>query len=338
MAKRILSKIPLINRLALTKGQIKRNQPIEIISQELDAYVRLNLGHLDKIVLIAHSMGGLVAKAYLLTADRPGPVPVGFVSIAVPHKGSFGALVLGAILDNVNAAELTPLNAYADRLNSEWAHRKDTLPPSVYLVATNDECVPSVSAVPYKIPTEMRFSVPHDHLSICKPESNADLVYKCVSNFLKRIAAQAKLTDSLDTPYPDDVSLYDKEVFVIKMILSDIGSKGVENAKESFFFAEIIAKTADRQDRVALNALQSSVLSLYRTIYNKCNGKMNPNDVFAAVHQEIMDQDSNALKCTISAVKFLHKQGMLHRLANELTSKVVWSDDVTLEQVEAHTK
>lgn len=336
--KRVLSKIPGINRLKFTKGRINKTQPIENIARMLDAFVRLELHHLDEVIFIGHSMGGLVIKAYLLAGNTDVIKPVGFVSVAVPHKGSLNAVLLGKIISNVNASELAPLNAYTDAINNEWVELKNSMPPTIYIMAANDECVPLASATPCKIPQAEQFLVDHDHLSVCKPEDVTDITYKCIHKFLKSCASISKFKQELEASYPADASIYDKEIFVIKMILCDIGAKGIDNAKESFFYAEIIDKAVDKSQRGALKALQANVLSLYRTVYNKYNGKKTPNEVFADVHLEIIKQDAQVLNCGINAISFLHKQGMLHQYANELSDKVVWSDSTDMAVVEAQIK
>lgn len=69
-------------------------------------------------------MGGLIAKSYILDyEDNIGPKPIGFVSIAVPHKGVIGAVLLSPSM-NVNAKELLPLSEYGDHINNEWVEKK----------------------------------------------------------------------------------------------------------------------------------------------------------------------------------------------------------------------
>jgi hypothetical protein len=129
---------------------------------------------------------------------------------------------------------------------------------------------------------------------------------------------------------------YDKEIFVLKMIVCDIGKKGVDDAKDCFFNAEIISKAANRKDAEELRGLQGKVLSLYKQKYNSCNGNnMTPNAIFAAVHAEITAQDSGVLKSTASYLNFLHKKGLLHQLANNMKNDVIWSDDTDFTAIKA---
>lgn len=335
--KRLIGRLPVIKHLGFLQGKIQNNQPIEQLSEMLDTYIRLYLSHLDEIVLIAHSLGGLVAKDYILNGcTSESSRPIGFISIAVPHKGALSALLLAPL--NKNATELAPLHAYPDKLNGEWVDRKDSLPKTIYVVAAHDECVSKVSAIPYKVGKADVFSVPHDHVSVCKPEDEEDPVFKCTFKFIDEVLKEKKLKSELQVVFPANSPIYDKEIFVIKMIVCDIGPKGVANAKESFFHAEIIEKASSKKDREFLLELQSRVINLYRAVYNEHDGKCSPNDVFAKVHNKIIDENADSLKCSVEFLTYLHKQGMLHQVANVLNDNVVWSEKTDLTEVEAKTK
>jgi len=185
LIQRLLGLLPFHKYLGI-KGKVKTNKPIRQLRDLLSTYLRVNLSEYDEVVIIAHSMGGLIAKDFILNhlkGDRPAPL--GFVSVAVPHKGSLGALLLAPI-KNLNAQEMAPLAEYPDVLNSEWIDKKDSLPKSIYLIASYDECVPEESSIPFKIKSSEKFTVPHDHISICKPIDSNDLTYKSVRDFFTK--------------------------------------------------------------------------------------------------------------------------------------------------------
>lgn len=337
IAKRIVGKIPLLRNISFLQGRIQRNQPIEQLGEQLCTWIRLQLSHLDQLMLIAHSMGGLVAKDYILnhSDDSPSTV-VGFLSIAVPHKGALSAQLLQLI--NRNAEELVPLNSYASRLNDEWVHKKSGALESWYVVALNDECVDKESAVPGVVSNTQKFTVDHDHLSVCKPEGASDPVLKCAVLLLQQLITKNEHTELLADPLNSSQPSYEKEIFVIKLILGDIGKAGIENAKESFFQAEIIEKHSSAKDRQKLANLQRLVVNLYRNIYNSCGKNPDRNALFGEVHHRIMTEDSAALKCAVEYVTYLHKQGLLHQSANRLTDEVIWTDEPRLSEIESLTK
>jgi hypothetical protein len=332
--QKITNLIPFLSHFSGITGRVRSNKPIAHLSEQMATYLDLKLDSYDNVVLIAHSMGGLIAKDHILNYQPGhGPQPIGYISVAVPHKGALSVLLLGPI-KNINAKELTPLSEYLDTLNNTWGDQKSNLPPCLYMVAQHDECVQMTSAIPFKVQKSERAIVNHDHSSICKPDSTSDLSYVAVSNFLKEISYQQDMAAMANVTAAGCTPDYDKEIFVLKMIVCSIGTKGVEDAKDCYFSAEIISKAANRADAEELKALQKKVLSVYKQKYNECSGKnISPNDVFAKVHAEITAQDSAALKSSVTYLHFLHKKGLLHQLANNLDQAVVWADDTDFDKI-----
>jgi hypothetical protein len=332
--QKILNFIPIIKLIPGITGRVKVNKPIAQLSEQLATFLDLELGEFEDVILIAHSMGGLIAKDHILNYEPGhGPKPVGYVSVAVPHKGSFSTLILGPA--NINAKEMIPLSEYCDALNNKWTEQKQNLPSTLYMIAQHDECVVKESSIPYTVLKSSKAIVDHDHTSICKPVDSGDLSYLAVKKFLKNFFYN-KFMNSL----ANDTSLmsapdYDKEIFVLKMIVCDIGKKGISDAKDCFFNAEIISKAANKKDATELRSLQSKVLSLYQQKYNSCNGKkLSSNEIFAEVHAEITAQDSGVLKSTAEYLNFLHKKGLLHQLANNMRDDVIWSDATNFNDIE----
>lgn len=326
--KKILNKIPFIN----LDTRIKKNKPIRYLSNLLNSYLRTELDDFTEVILIAHSMGGLIAKDHILNyVEGEGPRPIGYISIAVPHKGSIGALLLSPI-GNTNTQEMQPLSEYSDSINMEWCERRDELPKCVYLVAMHDECVSEVSALPYKVKSSDWFTLSYDHTTICKPQDKKELVFKRVKKFLEDIAYQRKMEGMASIEYCEGDFDFDKEVFVIKLILSEIGEMGIENAKASFFHAEIISKAANRIDKEHLSELQHKVLSIYRQTYN-ANKNQHADDIFNAVHKELREQDKDLLFCAIKYINFIHKGGLLHQMANKVDRTIIWDSNVTIDDI-----
>lgn len=125
---------------------------------------------------------------------------------------------------------------------------------------------------------------------------------------------------------------YDKEIFVIKLILEGIHPKGIEDAKESFFSAEIVSKAANKKDQDLLIDLQQRVLSLYRQSYAGVAHKSSI-DIFKDVHTNLLQEDEKVLHIGLRYINFLHKKGLLQQLANKLDTTVVWSDSTTVEDI-----
>ncbi|HDL7194901.1 TPA: ABC-three component system protein [Yersinia enterocolitica] len=326
----------LINRLPLfsLNTKISKNKPIEKISNLLDSYLRVEKKEYSKIILIGHSMGGIISKNIILERldDHDSSKIIGYVSIAVPHKGSINSLVLAPF--NVNSKELVPLSESNEKINTEWTHRKNELPQSLYIIAGSDEFVPESSSIPYKLSRKYLAYVEHDHTSVCKPESIQDPTFIAVKNFISDLLHIEAMEETSTKQYDQKICNYDKEIFVIKMILCNIGKKGIEDAKDSFFHAEIISKTANVEEKKVLSELEKLVLTLYRQKYNHISRSgIDSNTIFYQIHKEIHDQDNNILFTSLKFINTLHKKGLLHQNANRLDDSVIWSDDTTNEKI-----
>ena len=332
-AKRILGRIPLLKKISFFKGRVQKNQPVEQLAEQLSTWIRLELSHLDEVVLIAHSMGGLIAKDYVLNSNiENSPRTTGFLSIAVPHKGSLSAQILQPI--NRNAAELVPLNEYTSRLNDRWVDKPPTHFTPWYVIALHDECVDKESAIPGLIAKEQKFTVDHDHLSVCKPDSALDPVAKCavllIRQLIEKNSTAHQIAVASNMPQPS----YEKEIFVIKLLLGEIGKPGIDMAKEAFFQAEIIEKLSNATDRQNIARLQRLIVNLYRSVFIGHSGNNDRNALFAEIHRLIVAEDGAALKSAVKSINFLHKQGLLHKAANELTDEVFWATQYCESDIE----
>lgn len=96
--QKLLALVSSIPGLPKMGGKIKKNQTIANLSQGFSTHLRYALGDYLNVVVIAHSMGGLITKDLILNYEAGnGPKVLGYVSMAVPHKGSLSALLLAPI-------------------------------------------------------------------------------------------------------------------------------------------------------------------------------------------------------------------------------------------------
>jgi hypothetical protein len=118
-AKSFVSKI--ISGLSKT---VKLNLDVKNISDLLYTELDVKCEKYDNIIIIAHSLGGLVAKSVILDMlkeDKPLKIKQ-FISLAVPHDGANLALIGKQISGNVQLENLTPLGETVKNLNNEWVH------------------------------------------------------------------------------------------------------------------------------------------------------------------------------------------------------------------------
>lgn len=329
----ILNFTPYVN---IKPPQRKKNSSILDLASELATYIEYETADYENILFITHSMGGLIVKKLILDElnnvyDFDSNIS-GYISLATPHQGSIGAAILGPI--NLNAKELGPLNKELSEINDEWIEQCSSLPPSIYIVAKGDECVSPVSAVPSSNKNKFKPNlVEEDHTTICKPDDNNSLTYKIVERFLLNRATESKLMSKSSIPYDPDIHSYDKEIFVVKLLLANIDKKLVEDAKESFFRTEQIIKSAPKKDRDRFAELKSRVVSIYKT-YSSCSSGKTNSEIVKEIHEKIIELDKTSLECIVQYINFIHKKGFLHQAANNHDLNVTWDKATSLMDIQ----
>jgi pimeloyl-ACP methyl ester carboxylesterase len=102
------------------------NLPIESIAQLLQSQLTYRYDSYENIVLIGHSMGGLVAKRYVLDdilKHSTSRVKL-YVSLATPHNGSDLATIGNALIENIQIKALKPLAEGVIKMGNEWFNAK----------------------------------------------------------------------------------------------------------------------------------------------------------------------------------------------------------------------
>lgn len=151
------------------------------------------------IIFIAHSMGGLLVKEMLRNAQTFQKKAViqqtkGIVFLSTPHTGSH----LANLVDKIgilarNTVSVDELKSHIPQLRqlNEWYRQNvdslgiatkvyfETRPTRGFLVVDPDSANPAIKDVQ---PT----ATDDDHISITKPKSTENLVYKGVSQFIKQ--------------------------------------------------------------------------------------------------------------------------------------------------------
>lgn len=126
----------------LKKHQLTINDLSRVLKTEIQAYEKIY----DNIILIGHSMGGLIAKQYLLNNLNNNKVKL-YISIATPHLGSDLASFI-KYYKHPQIVDLIENKDYLVNLNREWKNNKTKLPESYYLYGVKDNIVKRASAIP----------------------------------------------------------------------------------------------------------------------------------------------------------------------------------------------
>jgi hypothetical protein len=179
------------------KKKIRKNLSIDNLGKLLKSHTDVILENYEGIVLIGHSMGGLVCKKCILDTleeDHKTKLKL-YISLAVPHNGSNLADLGQIILNNPQIKDLTPLGDNINTLNSKWI-KSNILPPTVYYQGHYDKIVPPTSSIGYDNRDVSVIYSANDHFSILHPNSENDVVIKSVLMQLKKVLVKNKIADS----------------------------------------------------------------------------------------------------------------------------------------------
>lgn len=308
--------------------KVKKNISISEVSGLLAARIRFDLEEYHNIIIVAHSMGGLVAKYYVLQELESGrncKIKM-ILSLAVPHLGADLA-TYGKLLSNDKQLEdLAPLSELCPKLNDAWVKRSDK-PIIKYFYGAYDSVVVKQSAIGTDNVTQDVISCDDTHLSICKPAKNG----------ISIVAATRFLIEfkSNSTPFVvqkiSDSDQYNDEIFVLKLLLADVHDASVRNSKEFFLNAEYVRKLLSSDaDQQKLKNLYDRIRLIYLNSYERHvadNMKKNSTILVSDIHARIIKEDADFLKAAHPMLGALHKMGMLHQLANDLGNDIWWSEE-----------
>jgi len=321
----------LVKRMFGTShGKLANNISIEEIGNLLRTEVRFKLQAYDNIIVVAHSMGGLVTKS-AITKDIEEQIPSKiklFISLAVPHQGAEAATFGKLVSDNLQVEGLSPLNDFIHKINDEWL-KTSLRPTTKYFYGVHDSVVKKTSAVPIDKERSDSIPVDEDHTSITKPENPASTTVIAVKQIILDFEKNDPGISTLELKQLEDETDFDDELFVLKLISAGIHDTTIREAKEAFLNAEYIRKI------FRLAELFTKIRKVYQNSYTKYihDGIPNSGLLLADVHEMIIKEDKVFLKTFIIFINAIHKQGMLHLLANSKDENIWWVKDGSINSL-----
>jgi hypothetical protein len=332
--------------LSKSANYVPRNNDILSIADIVHSHILLSYDDYENIILVAHSMGGLISKSCILKNIEESGTPEKiklFLSLAVPHSGSNWATLGRKLFKNHQINNLAPLNKTLDKLNRNWIELSDSVPKTIYFYGQDDVIVPTTSAVAIGASSLIRVACDDDHFSITKPDRVSKNTIVGIKKHLIEFAKDIELSQSMEPKKFQDEGQYDNELFAIKLLIADVHSQLVSLAKESFYNAEYLmrALVAQGVSRERLEGLYRLLKQLYTTFFMDLkNGKFNNSDELVnEVHKEIMKQDDKLLaNSSLAIINSYQKTGMLHQLANRLDEDIWWAINHSIKTVEEFRK
>lgn len=316
----------IFNVLLKSKNPI--NLPINEISKLLESRIQYTCADYKNIILIGHSMGGLVAKRFILDdlkKNTDSKVKL-YVSLATPHSGSIIANYGKLLIKNVQTKDLAALSDSISTMNNEWVQNKN-LPTRIYGQGAYDKIVSKESSIALDADSQKVIYSDDDHFSIIVPETKNIIVDALIFE-LKDFLKQQQIQSIESHEKFSDEGQYDEEIFVLKLIMADIHSTLLSSSKLAFYNAEFTLRKLSSLgvDINTLEPLYTKIQVLYFIEFGELiNGThKNPNELLTAVHKKIREDDKKDLISMHPALKSLQKFGMLQQLAGNDNS--IWWD------------
>lgn len=126
-----------------------------------------------------------------------------------------------------------------------------------------------------------------------------------------------------------ELSLYQESLFIRKLVAAGINE--VRSAKTQFFNAELLTQEitdkGDPREITSVHSLQEKLRSVWETRFNEaCAEPQNRfGNLYPGTMRAIEEQDATSLRSPDIKASFVHKQGIVHQLANNC--EVGWTKD-----------
>ena len=170
----------------------KKIPSIEMLAKGLKTEIDNKYADYDDISLVCHSLGGLVAKQYLIDEFDLPEIKISSVHVkrmltfATPHNGSSLANVGKQLFNwNYQLKQLCKNSDYITTLNSKWERLEISNKLKVkFIIAALDPVVEPKSSEGNH-PDQSYTSIDTNHFSIIRPENSESLQYVIFKEFLK---------------------------------------------------------------------------------------------------------------------------------------------------------
>jgi pimeloyl-ACP methyl ester carboxylesterase len=343
--KKARSSVTLVSKLFGCSIKAKKNIGLKKLSDFLKSVIDVFCTEYKNIVLVSHSMGGLISKAYILNEleENSSTKIKLFLSIAVPHNGSNWANIGSALIKrNPQLVDLKPLSDFLNEINNDWIHVNEGIPKTIYYYGQFDDVVDETSAISYQAVKQHKISCNDDHFSITKPDTKNSIIYqgirKNLDEFIKDLQSQKDIKPQL---YVDD-GKFDDEIFVLKLLIADVHNIVVKNAKETFFNAEYMKKELISRGYSLehISDVYRKIEKLYIIYFMKfMHDEIESSDqLVATIYEQIIERDREFLQTSISLIDAEKKTGMLHQLANNLERDIWWAKNNSIKDIEEFRK
>lgn len=182
--------------------RVLNSTSLESLALGLDSYIEVNCRNFDKVILVAHSMGGLISKKYIVNSlEKSHQTKVTrLLTYATPHRGSIWA-------EFGLRTQIRQMNPYSSeflkRLNEDWANYRayEKVKPA-YVVGDVDWVVGEWSASGTDPDSSIIYASGHDHFSVIKPRDKDHVGFRQLYNTLEDLMFEFE--DGKEDDYEDE--------------------------------------------------------------------------------------------------------------------------------------
>lgn len=182
----------------------KKLPNINQLSNGLESFINLKCIECDIIIIVGHSMGGLIARKYILDyikrKKQPSLKVQKLILYSTPNNGS-GFANLGTFFNprNKQLQELSIGSGFLDDLNEDW-HSLGLISQidSKYIIAGLDDVVDVHSAKQYWGNNNTYTNINKNHRNIVEPTNNQDISFIILKSAINDLIEKLN-QDGMDT-------------------------------------------------------------------------------------------------------------------------------------------
>lgn len=310
-------------------SKTKNNLTIVDIAELLKTTIDYKYENYSEIIIIAHSMGGLISKKYILDNLENHKVKL-FFSLATPYQGSKKADLIP--FRSGFSENLEPVSSAIIEIANKWIHaKKENLPKTFYILGKQDYLVNKESGFSFESPLREKnedykvIPTDDDHDTISKPESDSMVFLAVKKEILKYIKKNETII--IDNILPDDE--VNEMTFVIKMMIAGVFKSTIESSKMSYFYFETLYRKLTEKEIEKLKFLSDKIKQLYFTKYTEfeLDKIQNSTELILKIKEELAAEDKDYYKFENQILEHLHKFGLLHSLADR-DENIIWNKEV----------
>lgn len=159
-----------------------KSTPIPHLVEFLDSEMKSKCYKYKKIILVGHSLGGIIAKDYILNYKNNVCL---YFSVNSPHNGNSFLLSRILFLNN-QVKNLFSNSKYLKKLDEQFRLFKN-FPKSYFVFGLRDIIVKRNYAIPSGVKSENIIAIDTDHTGVVKPSDNNDSLLSLLTKELEAL-------------------------------------------------------------------------------------------------------------------------------------------------------